>query len=118
MSLALETLAAVDPDWLRTNAQPHWFERYPPSQKSLQEVLSVDGLFEQARTIGADIACLLNALDRSNQLQLNTLPEIQALVEVWQQQYEAPQSDPSNPCVNRLRRFGCGQCRIFFASWT
>ena len=95
MRLALEALAPYRPDWLRSIALPHWYERYSlvltdfrlPRAKEKQEALALD--------IGRDGFQLLDALNRPDvPSQAATLPEMRVLAQVWQQQFERHAEGP------------------------
>jgi transposase len=87
MRMALETLATYQPEWLRTVARPHWYERYQgtllknalPYLPHDQEAL--------AQAIGADAWHLLEAIERAN-AALARMPEARDLRRVWHQQFE------------------------------
>ncbi len=95
MRLALEALADYRPDWLRQIALPHWYERYSlrltdfrlPRTKEKQEALAMD--------IGRDGFHLLQALTRQDvPSQAASLPAVQVLAQVWQQQFEQDDQGP------------------------
>jgi transposase len=95
MRLALEALAPYRPDWLRSIALPHWYERYSlvltdfrlPRAKAKQEALALD--------IGRDGFHLLDALHRPDvPSQAATLPETLVLAQIWQQQFERHADGP------------------------
>ena len=89
MSMVLEVLAASRPAWLLKTALPHWYERYTrarwigslPHQHAEQVAL--------AEAIGGDALHLLDALTKAN-ADLAMLPEVQALWQVWHQQFNQP----------------------------
>ena len=103
MAMALETLATYQPEWLRTVARPHWYERYQgallknalPYLPHDQEAL--------AQAIGADAWHLLEAVERAD-AALARMPEAQNLRRVWHQQFERSadqvkwQPPPSRTC--------------------
>lgn len=95
MRLALEALAEYRPEWLRTIALPHWYERYSlvltgfrlPRSKQQQEALALD--------IGRDGFHLLAALQRPDvPSQAASWPEILVLAQVWQQQFDSQADGP------------------------
>ena len=104
MRLALEDLADYRPDWLRSIALSHWYERYSlvltsfrlPRTKEKQEALALE--------IAADGLHLLAALARPEApSQAASLPAVTVLAQVWHQQFEqcadGPQwrTKPSKP---------------------
>jgi transposase len=85
---ALNALATVVPDWLKQRAKPEWYERYGermedyrlPKEKTERERLSA--------VIGADGYFLLDCIERACELTwLKQLPAVQALAQIWSQQY-------------------------------
>jgi transposase len=79
MSLALEALAARQPDWLRAISLPHWYERYGPKLATLYRSSCKEEHEALARAIGADISYLLEAITKADAPDLARLPEVQAL---------------------------------------
>jgi transposase len=85
---ALNVLAEVAPDWLRTPAQSEWIARYAyrveeyrlPKNKAERE--------QYANQVGADGWHLLDAREESaTPAWLRELPAVQTLRRVWAQQY-------------------------------
>jgi transposase len=88
MRHALNTLAVVDPVWLRTHSDPDWAERY--AHRSENERLPQAAAKRQAleQTVGADGSRLLDALDAPDApAYLRVVPAVQTLRTVWIQQY-------------------------------
>ena len=87
MDLALEAVAAEDPDWLKAHTMPHWYRRYHlkighrsvPSCPSDVEIL--------IESVGNDGRHLLQMIHASNASQLAQLPEIRKLNWEWQRQF-------------------------------
>lgn len=88
MRLALNTLAVAAPDWLRSQLDPKWKDRYRsrfdnyhlPKTKAKQQVL--------AECIGEDGRILLRALYQADTPDwLCQLPAVQTLRQVWLEQY-------------------------------
>jgi transposase len=88
---ALNDLADVVPDWLRTQITPDWFDRYRlrveeyrlPKDKAERQQL--------AETIGRDGFTLLEAIDVATApAGLWARPALQVLRRVWIQQYYVP----------------------------
>jgi transposase len=86
---ALEVLAATQPAWLVSRAQPHWHERYGqpwtswrlPKKPELREQLAVE--------IASDGYHLLAALaEPSAPRAAADLPEVQTFQQVWAQQLQ------------------------------
>jgi transposase len=91
---ALNNLAAVAPDWLRTQVPSEWFDRYGsrvenyhfPKTTAAREALAV--------TIGADGHRLLQAVEAATDLPwLQDIPAVTTLRRVWAEQY----TDPPGP---------------------
>jgi transposase len=78
MSLALEALAARQPDWLRAISLPHWYGRYGPKLATLYRSSCKEEHEALARAIGADISYLLEAIAEAGNPDLARLPEVQA----------------------------------------
>jgi transposase len=78
MSLALEALAARQPDWLRAISLPHWYGRYGPKLATLYRSSCKEEHEALARGIGADISYLLEAIAEAGNPDLARLPEVQA----------------------------------------
>jgi transposase len=87
MSLALEALAASQPTWLLAISLPHWYERYGQMLTALQWHGCREKQEALAQAIGADIAYLLEAMGQADKPELNSLDEVQALNQVWREQY-------------------------------
>ena len=103
MCLALEAVAAREPEWLRRAALPHWYERYNrtflnshlPHTTNEQEAL--------AQAIGSDALHLLDAVAGGDGSGVARLPEVQHLQQIWHQQFEQHEAQA------RLRA-GCASC--------
>ncbi|MBA2679466.1 MAG: transposase, partial [Ktedonobacteraceae bacterium] len=85
---ALNVLAVVVPDWLRTQVPIAWFERYGeriedyrlPKEQAARDALSV--------TYGEDGLRLLDLIDHADTMPwLTEVPAVQTLRQVWKQQY-------------------------------
>lgn len=104
MQLAIGALATRQPEWLRTVALPHWYERYhwmtaasnPPKTKGERESL--------ARSIGADASYLLEAF-RRHPSQDPVLAEILDLEEMLNRHFIRQHGDLS------WRAAGCAYCQ-------
>jgi transposase len=89
MRLALEALAAYRPDWLRSIAQPHWYERYQRMLTGFRLPRSAEKQAALAFEIGADGFYLLEAVERADTPSLAaSLPEVETLRQVWAQEFE------------------------------
>jgi hypothetical protein len=85
---ALEALATKQPQWLRHNSLPHWYERYSHLRRNL--TLESDHREQEAlaRAIGGDGFYLMEAISGSGASELAGLSEISALRTVWNEQFE------------------------------
>ncbi len=88
VSQTIESLAAIQPEWLRLISLPHWFERYSfscpiwhlPASSEEQEII--------IKAIEKDIGYLLEAAGKNDAPNLVFLPEMQNLRHVWQQRHQ------------------------------
>jgi transposase len=88
---ALNTLAAVVPDWLRAHVTPEWHERYDTRVQSPRRTLSPAAFAALAATIGADGVQLLAAIDGPGAPRwLREIPAVQTLRQVWLQYFSPP----------------------------
>ncbi len=101
---ALNSVAAVAPDWLRAQVPADWYARYGsridnyrlPKADSQREAL--------AAVIGADGRQLLAAVDAAVDLPwLREVPAIATLRRVWAEQYPDP---PAPPCWRAVKDLG------------
>jgi len=85
MHWALNSLAQLDPEWLRNHAPLEWYQRY---ERRAEGFRYTDAqrlvLLEQ---IGADGHQLLDAVYGKGRVGLHRLPAIEALRRIWIQQY-------------------------------
>jgi transposase len=88
MRNALNSLAVVVPDWLRTQVPPEWYERYGPP---FSEWRLPKGQAERealAETIGQDGYLLWQMMVNSPHWAcLRVIPAVETLRQVWLQQY-------------------------------
>lgn len=88
MGNAVEAVAARYPDWLVSNALPHWYRLYyqkPGPQQIPRNPQKIESLL---KTIGKDGQHLLETIDRSTTVHCQSLPEIQNLRREWKRQFE------------------------------
>ncbi|HLF90908.1 MAG TPA: transposase [Anaerolineales bacterium] len=84
----LEALAAAEPEWLRSIILPHWYERYSNPRRILDHVMGGSEQEALGQSIGADGVHLLKAISEAETPGLTNLPEVLAMKQVWQDQYE------------------------------
>ena len=84
----LDDLAAVVPDWLRTVAQPVWFERYGRRVEDYRLPKSQEKREALALEVGADGFVLLDALDGAGAPEeARGVAMVQTLRDVWRIHY-------------------------------
>lgn len=112
MYRVLETLALVDPDWLRRIAKPYWYDRYNRRRKFLTIPISDPKWNVRVLHIGADIRYLLGQIDQSNHPHLASLEEIKEIRKIWNEQYMllSKESDHRSSIEWGLSR--CATCKI------
>ncbi len=87
MDLALEAVAAVDPEWLKAHTLAHWYRRYH-LKIGHRSMPSCPGEVEMLiESVGNDGRHLLQTIDVSNATWLAQLPEIRKLNREWQRQF-------------------------------
>jgi len=88
---ALHTLAAVVPDWLRQACPADWPERYARRLEDYRQPLTPAARQALAAQIGADGRQLLQAVCApATPAWLREVPAVEALRQIWVQQYHAP----------------------------
>jgi transposase len=91
---ALNSLAVVAPDWLRSQVPPEWFDRYGARIESYHLPKTAAGREELVATIGADGHRLLQAVEAATDLPwLQKIPAVKTLQRLWAEQY----TDPPGP---------------------
>lgn len=105
MNNAIEATAASQPEWLRSIALPHWYERYYRKSGSMRIPNMSQQIESLVQIIGEDGAHLLNVIDNSGPPALAGLPEIRVLRRQWQWQFE---SDGSGRV--KFRATNCEHC--------
>ena len=86
VQLMLEAAAAAAPEWLRSIALPHWYERYDRLQTTHVLPRSSDEQARLACAINTDAVYLLNALALAEHGS-TVLPEVQIVCQEWEQQF-------------------------------
>jgi transposase len=84
---ALNELATIAPDWLRTQAPAAWYERYGERVENYDLPKSEAERQKLALVIGADGRQLLRALEAAERPELSALPAVTILQRVWDEQY-------------------------------
>ena len=76
------------PDWLQTQSQPEWLERYSERMEDYHLPVSKARREQQAQIYGVDGKRLLDAiLDGNSPNWLRHVPAVETLRKVWVQQY-------------------------------
>jgi len=88
MRNVVEALAADHPEWLRSMALPHWYRRYYYGQNPRRTPRSSKNAEALLCSVGEDGQHLIKAFEKSEAINLMELPEIQALRQEWQHQFE------------------------------
>jgi transposase len=102
MRQALNALAEVAPDWLRSLAPPEWFDRYSRRIEDARLPTKPEERQQYAEVIGADGLALLEAAYAAEApAGLRQLAAVQLLRRVWVHQYETVDGqlhwrDPTN----------------------
>jgi hypothetical protein len=84
---ALSCLVAADPDWLRANALPHWYERYKTGRQDQPVELSEGEIIKEAVRLGRDIQYLLTTLNALGTSEITNQPEIQVLARLLDSEF-------------------------------
>lgn len=85
---ALNSLAIVAPDWLRTQSQSEWIDRYSRRVDDYHLPEGQEARRALAVTIGQDGVTLLNAIAAADApVWLRTVPAVETLRRMWIQQY-------------------------------
>jgi transposase len=113
MYMVLETLAITDPDWLRQNTIPYWYDRY--NRKRRLASISYDDQKWGTRVlqIGEDIRYLLGKIEKSQNQKLVALHEIQTLKQLWGEQYIVLSKGKENSQIFEWRFSKCASCKQY-----
>jgi transposase len=84
---ALDTLARVAPDWLRTQAEPDWFARYGRRLEESRLPTARTERYALAEQIGGDGQRLLGAVFEQAPDWVRHIPAMETLRQVWVQQF-------------------------------
>jgi transposase len=88
---ALNSLAVIAPDWLRTWVPPEWFDRDGPRMDTYRLPKTAAARAEMATSIGADGRRRLQAVDAAPDLPwLREVPAVQTWRQVWAEHYTDP----------------------------
>ncbi len=84
---ALDTLARIAPDWLRTQAEPDWWERYGKRFEDSRLPTARTERYALAEQIGGDGQHLLCMVFEQAPDWMQHIPAIETLRQVWVQQF-------------------------------
>jgi hypothetical protein len=101
MHQALETLAVMNPDWLRQIALPYWYDRYNRGRRQVAISFSDPKWNTRSVEIVGDIQYLLEAIDRLPDPLLADLPEIKRIRQIMGGQLLV--------CIREPEQRGCFQ---------
>jgi transposase len=88
---ALNVLAIVAPDWLRSQVQPDWLERYGPRASDYRFPSGEDKRQQFLHQVGQDGWGLLSAITADPQSHwMLSIPAIDTLQRMWKQDYLPP----------------------------
>ena len=85
----LEALAASYPDWMRDVVPTYWYDRYHRSATKFVKTRLDKSTLEMILAIGNDMKYILELAGRERHIA--DMPEVQALEEVFHENYEIPQ---------------------------
>jgi transposase len=85
---ALDTLARMAPDWVRTQAEPDWWERYGRRFEDSRLPTARTERYALAEQIGSDGHHLLRAVFEQAPDWMRHIPAIETLRQVWVQQFQ------------------------------
>lgn len=95
MRAALNTLAEVAPEWLRSVAPDAWYERYGHRVEEYRLPKEQTKRTAFVEAIGADGYILLDVIDTTPELHwLHHVPAVEILRRVWIQQFELIEGKP------------------------
>lgn len=84
MSNAIESLAATQPEWLRSIALPHWFKRYGKRKLTFDSKRTSKNIKSIILAVAQDGQYLLNAAEQSGLTNVLQMSELQMVAQVWQ----------------------------------
>ncbi len=88
----LDDVALVAPDWLASQINPDWFERYSHRVENYRLPKAESQRTALAEQIGADGVHLLSAMEHADApRELREVESVQVLRQVWQQYYDLSQ---------------------------
>lgn len=104
MDMALEAVAALDPNWLRTHTLPHWYRRYHLKLGHWKLPYGPEDVESFMESVGNDGWHLLKTIKASDAQILSQLPEIKKLYREWQRQFKIEEN------TLKFRKSHCQTC--------
>jgi hypothetical protein len=89
MNVALQALAAREPDWLLAIGLPHWYDRYGLQQTTAGLPTAKEQQEDLIRDIEADISYLLEVVGQADSPDLALLSEVRALQQISRSEWVA-----------------------------
>lgn len=113
MYWVFETLAMTDPDWLRQNTIPYWYDRYNQKRR-----LASISFYDQKWSawviqIGEDIHYLLEQIEKTHNQKLAALQEILILKQLWEEQFVVSSKENGNSQFFEWRFSKCASCNSY-----
>ena len=112
MSNAIESLAASQPEWLRSITLPHWFKRYGKKVPAFPSQRTSKNFKSMILSVGQDGQYLLDAVEKSGLPAVKKMREIQIIAQAWQYQFNK-EGDQL-----RLYAMSCSSCPGIFETMT
>jgi hypothetical protein len=112
MLLAIEALAAQELVCQHTLLLSHLYESYARTLRMAREVRDPQEAVRLALGMGVDIAYLLSSVEASAENDLKEMPEILALRDLWEKQYERPHPDELSEQRLIWRPVDCMHCSV------
>ena len=108
---AIEVLATNQPQLLFGVSLPYWSIRYSHHRRNLNLRTGREELVGLAQVIGTDGLNLLKAISEADMPHLINLPEVWALQQVWQNQFEWVDGELCWRCMC-WRKNACSHCHL------
>lgn len=105
LRLALEALAAFQPELLRVATLPHWYDRYFPFSSTIKLPRCHEDQEALVQAIGKDAQYLLDVVTSIDVPDVAQIPEFESLRRTWHQQFQQNRSQA-------MWREGCSLCRL------
>jgi hypothetical protein len=104
MGKALEAVAVHYPNWLLSNALPHWYRLYYKKHEPQRLPRDSEKIEDLLQAVGRDGLYLLETISKTSLLDCRNLPEVKGLRREWECQFEFKDGSP------KLRSANCYLC--------